>query len=90
MKLAHFGINFGVCAESGSAARVARAAEREHGRPAQLGLPEVSVTPAAKISPDTVREHADLDCHRLIFYRPNALEADALATVEHIGALVKG
>ena len=67
-----------------------RAAEREHGRPAHLGPLEVSVTPTANIRPDTVRDYADLGCHRLIFCRPNALEADALTTVEHIGALVKG
>jgi len=48
------------------------------------------VTPTAHISPDTVREYADLGCCRLTCYRPSALEADARTTVERIGALVKG
>ncbi len=66
-----------------------RAAEREHGRPAHLGPLEISVTPAAKISRDTVARYADLGCHRLIFARPTASEADALAVVEQIGALTR-
>ena len=65
-----------------------RAAEREHERPASLGPIEISVTPAAKINAETVRRYADLGCDRLIFYRPATSEADALAVVEQIGALV--
>jgi probable F420-dependent oxidoreductase len=64
-----------------------RAAEREHGRPPELGPLEISVTPAASISADTVRRYADLGCHRLIFYRPTASEVDTLAVVDEIGAL---
>lgn len=64
-----------------------RAAEREHGRPAHLGPLEISVTPAASISAETVRQYAELGCHRLIFYRPTATEADTLEVVEKIGAL---
>jgi alkanesulfonate monooxygenase SsuD/methylene tetrahydromethanopterin reductase-like flavin-dependent oxidoreductase (luciferase family) len=43
-----------------------RAAEREHGRPAELGPLEISITPAAGIGAETVRTYADLGCHRLI------------------------
>jgi len=64
-----------------------RAAEREHGRPAHLGPLEISVTPAATISADTVQQYAALGCHRLIFYRPTTSEADTLAVIEQIGAL---
>ncbi len=65
-----------------------RAAEREHGRPAELGPLEISITPAAGISAETVRQYADLGCHRLIFYRPTGAEADTLAVIEQIGTLV--
>jgi len=64
-----------------------RAAEREHCRPDHLGPLEISITPAAAISAETVRQYADLGCHRLIFYRPTASAADTLAVVEQIGAL---
>jgi probable F420-dependent oxidoreductase len=66
-----------------------RAVERQHGRPAHLGPLEISVTPAARISADTVRQYADLGCHRLIFSRPSPSEADALAVVEQIGSLTR-
>ena len=65
-----------------------RAAEAEHGRPAELGPLEISVTPAARLDAETVRTYAALGCDRLIFYRPAAVEADAFATVRKIGALV--
>ncbi len=64
-----------------------RAAEREHGRPAHLGPLEISITPAAAISAETVRQYADLGVHRLIFYRPTGTLDDTLAVVEQIGVL---
>jgi probable F420-dependent oxidoreductase len=64
-----------------------RAAERAHGRPDQLGPLEISITPAAAISAETVRHYADLGVHRLIFYRPTGTLDDTVAVVEQIGAL---
>ena len=64
-----------------------RAAEREHGRPSELGTLEISITPAASVSAETVRQYADLGVHRLIFYRPTAGLDDTLGVVEKIGAL---
>jgi len=66
-----------------------RAAEREHGRPAELGPLEISVTPAASIDRETVARYAELGVHRLIFYRPTAGLDDTLAVVEKIGALAR-
>jgi probable F420-dependent oxidoreductase len=64
-----------------------RAAEREHGRPPHLGTLEISITPAAPIGAETVRQYADLGVHRLIFYRPTAGLDDTLAVVEKIAGL---
>lgn len=64
-----------------------RAAEREHGRPSHLGPLEISITPAASISAETVRQYADLGVHRLIFYRPTAGLDDTLEVVGKIGGL---
>ena len=64
-----------------------RAAAEAHGRPAELGPLEISVTPAASPNAETVQRYADLGVHRLIFYRPTATLADTLAVVEQIGAL---
>lgn len=64
-----------------------RAAEREHGRPAHLGPLEISITPAATISTETVRQYADLGVQRLIFYRPTGTLDDTIAVAEQIGAL---
>jgi probable F420-dependent oxidoreductase len=64
-----------------------RAAEKQYGRPAHLGPLEISITPAAGISAETVQQYADLGVHRLIFYRPTAGLDDTLAVVENIGAL---
>lgn len=64
-----------------------RAAQREFGRPTELGDLEISVTPAAKIEPDTVKRFADLGVHRLIFLRPAQTEAEVLEAVRQIAAL---
>jgi len=64
-----------------------RAAEREYGRPEHLGPLEISITPAAAINAETVRQYADLGCHRLIFYRPTSTADDTLALIAEIGGL---
>ena len=66
-----------------------RAAEREHGRPEHLGPLEISVTPAASITRETVERYAEIGVHRLIFYRPSAGLDDTLGVVEQIGALAR-
>lgn len=66
-----------------------RAAERDHGRPAELGPLEISVTPAAAIDRETVERYAALGVHRLIFYRPTSGMDDTLAVVDRIGALAR-
>jgi hypothetical protein len=64
-----------------------RAAEKQYDRPAHLGPLEISITPAAGISAETVQQYADLGVHRLIFYRPTATLDDTVGVVEKIGAL---
>ena len=64
-----------------------RAAELEYGRPEHLGPLEISITPAAAINAETVRQYADLGCHRLIFYRPTSTADDTLALIAEIGGL---
>lgn len=64
-----------------------RAAEREHGRPAELGPLEISITPAAGIGAETVKTYGDLGVHRLIFYRPTGTPEDTLAVIDRIAEL---
>lgn len=64
-----------------------RAAAERHPRPAELGSLEISVTPAAPITQETVETYAALGVHRLIFYKPAPTEAQVLESVAEIGAL---
>lgn len=65
-----------------------RAAQDELGRPAELGDLEISVTPAGKIEPDTVKRFADLGVHRLIVARRSQTEAQVLEALRQIAALI--
>jgi probable F420-dependent oxidoreductase len=67
-----------------------RTAQRDHGRPAELGALEISVTPAVKLDLDMVKRFADLGVHRLIVSRRTEDEGDLLAAVRQIGALQAG
>lgn len=64
-----------------------QAAQREHGRPAELGELEISITPTGKLDSDVVKRFADLGVHRLIVFRAARTEADVLATVRQVAAL---
>jgi probable F420-dependent oxidoreductase len=54
-----------------------RDAEARHGRPAELGRLEISVTPSERLSPETVQRYAELGVDRLIPY-PRAKTEDEL------------
>lgn len=67
-----------------------RQTQKRHGRPAELGELEISVTPRAKLDRDTVRRFQDLGVHRLIPYRPRATVEELLRFIEEIGGEVVG
>ena len=67
-----------------------RQATAHHGRPAELGDLEISVTPVGPLDRATTRQFADLGVHRLIVYRPARNADEALATVDAIAALQTG
>jgi probable F420-dependent oxidoreductase len=46
-----------------------RQAQAQHGRPANLGGLDITVTPSERLSPETVQRYADLGVQRLVLYR---------------------
>jgi probable F420-dependent oxidoreductase len=67
-----------------------REAEKKYGRPAALGLLEISVTPRGKLDLDTVKRFADLGVERLIVHRPRPTADEMLADVREISATLVG
>jgi probable F420-dependent oxidoreductase len=55
-----------------------RQARNRHGRPADLGDLDITVTPSERLSPETVQRYADLGVQRLVLYRRADTEAALL------------
>lgn len=67
-----------------------RAAEAKHGRPAELGDLDITVTPRGEIDLDAARRYADLGVHRLAV-QPQSLEDGAMdALIASVGESVIG
>lgn len=54
-----------------------RAARARHGRPAELGELDITVTPPGGVDLDTARRYADLGVHRLV-YQPHTMDGTAI------------
>jgi probable F420-dependent oxidoreductase len=67
-----------------------REAERRHGRPAELGPLEISVTPRGRLDPDTARRYADLGVHRLIPFQPRLSESQLTDLIAKLGDSIVG
>jgi len=61
-----------------------RQAESRHGRPADLGKLEISVTPRVRLDRDTVKRFADAGVDRLIPYRPRPTVDEILRDVRKL------
>jgi hypothetical protein len=64
---------------------LARAAA-DHDRPAELGQLEISVTPRARPTPETVEQYAELGVDRLVWLPNGETVDDWLAFVDRVGS----
>ena len=54
-----------------------RATASRHGRPAELGELEITITPPGMVDVDTVRRYADAGVHRLVI-QPHTMDGTAI------------
>ena len=59
-----------------------RTAQKRYGRSARLGDLDITVTPSARLSQETVQQYAALGVHRLVLYRRASTEAQLLEFID--------